>query len=496
MSKSYAVPGPTLRHESNATVTTGSSAVSFVPTDQVQTAVSNYGDYIVIDTLVPPSRYLPPTLSVAKLAGQIQTDLVSELNRLGLGMGSRVASIAHPRSKEVEAEQFVRTPSGDLIDPALSSTGHPGDSRRAHLGVRSLRGEPLLTYFPPPAAAEPTSVGGQVTTCPCVCCRSHCVGADPQTKRLPILTGSLAADEAGNALVSAPSAKELVPSTSEHTALGAPFSEAPSPRSIVRLVDGKREVRSVAPHKSLGDLRTTAAMQQPVPALHASRRHLTPPSRKVETWEEEPRPAARITVRPSGALGTAQIPVSPAPPTRAEKGMSVFAPLQLSQDLESQLVLDESYTQNHISPPRGVHTTPPLSSPSSYASSRYYRETDSSPGSAYSVDPSSTPIAARYSRSTSNLRQKAAKDRELPPLPPMPTTIPAPIQPMQPTWAQRSQPAAQTPVKAPAHSTPPLQYEATMGQFGYEPSGPSQGTRVRVIAGNSPLNRNVVRERA
>lgn len=513
--------GPTLRHESNATVTTGYSAVNFVPTDKIQTAVSYMDDYIVIDTLVPPSRYLPPTLSVTQLAAQMQTDLLNELNRLGLGKGSKVGAIAHPRSKEVEAEQFVRMPSGELIDPALAPTGHPDDSRRARLGIRSLRGEPLLSYFPTPAAAEMTMVGGKVTTCPCVCCRSHCVGADPKTKRLPVITRALAHDDADRLLLDAhtpvqasappsraespvavrrtePAVPAAVPAAAPavraepsetklrmrsaapptvpepSTALGKPFTEPTAGRSVVRLVNGKREVRSVAPHKSLGDLRTAASLQ---PAPAPARRHLTPP-RKLEPWEFETRPAARITVRPSGALGTASMPTKPEPATRNENGMGVFAPLQLSQDLETQLVLSEQ-----VSPPRGAHTTPPLSSPSSFTSSRSQRETDSSPGSTHSVDSSSTPIAARYSRSTSNLRQKAReREREVPPMPPMPATIPEPIQPMQPSWIRAAPSAPTTPAK-----------HFALGEYDYGSLPPRAttpgGTRVRIVSGNSPLNR-------
>lgn len=496
---------PTLRREGNATVTTGYSAVNFVPTDKIQTSVSYMDGYLVIDTLIPPSRYLPPTLNVTQLAAEMQTDLLNEIRRLGLGQGSPVGAIAPPWSPEVEAEQFVRMPNGELIDPALAPTGHPDDSRRACVGIRSLRGEPLLTYFPTPDAAEMTSVNGKVTTCPCVCCRSHCNGADPRTKRLPVIESALARDEAGRILLDAltplvpppstsatvrvappttmlatgPSASRPVPTTS----LGAPFNESPSGRSVVRLVNGKRETRSVAPHKSLNDLRTTASLQPP-PVTE--RRHLTPP-RKVETWEDTTRPAARITVRPSGALST----TSPMPqataaePTttiasRANKGMSVFAPLQLSDELASQLVLHDDVT-----PPRHVHaTTPPLSSPSSFTSSRSQRETDSSPGSTYSVDPSSTPIAARYSRSTSNLRQKA-RERELPPMPPMPTTVPQPIQPVQqPVFGPSTAPTA-------GSVTPAKQLALDEYEFRALPPRATTpgGTRVRIVAGNSPLTR-------
>ena len=208
----------------------GHSAVSFVPTEHVQTAVSDFGDHIVIDTIIPPARYLPPTLSVAKLAGQIQDDLVRELNRLGLGMGTRVASVAHPRSKDAEAEQFVRTPQGHLVDPVLQPKNE--QYTRACLGIRSLRGEPLLTYFPDPKGAEPVLVHGAPTTCPCVCCRSGCAGADPATGKLALLPEALAKDAAGNILVDVPPQ----PSTSQaasSTTLGEPFTEAKKTASPV-----------------------------------------------------------------------------------------------------------------------------------------------------------------------------------------------------------------------------------------------------------------------
>lgn len=511
MSARTKAAAPTLRRDGNATVTTGYSAVNFVPTDKIQTSVSYMDGYLVIDTLIPPSRYLPPTLDVTQLAAEMQTDLLNEIRRLGLGKGSPVGAIAPPWSPEVEAEQFVRLPNGELIDPALAPTGHPDDSRRARLGIRSLRGEPLLTYFPTPDAAEMTSVNGKVTTCPCVCCRSHCSGADPRTKRLPVIESALAHDEAGRILLDAhtplvpppstsamapreaavrvappttvPLAEPSVPRPVPTTSPGAPFTESPNGRSVVRLVNGKRETRSVAPHKSLNDLRTTASLQPPAVA---ERRHLTPP-RKVETWEDTTRPIARITVRPSGALSTTSPmpPAAAAEPTtaiasRAHKGASVFAPLQLSDELSSQLVLHDEVT-----PPRHVHaTTPPLSSPSSFTSSRSQRETDSSPGSTYSVDPSTTPIAARYSRSTSNLRQKA-RERELPPMPPMPTTIPQPIQPVQqPVFVRPAAPAAGpvTPAK-----------QLAMDEYDLRALPPRAttpgGTRVRIVAGNSPLTR-------
>ena len=79
------MPLPTVRKESSATITTGYSAVSFVPTEHVQTAVSEMDDHIVIDIIVPPTRYLPPTLTVAQIMKQIQEDLIRELENLGQG---------------------------------------------------------------------------------------------------------------------------------------------------------------------------------------------------------------------------------------------------------------------------------------------------------------------------------------------------------------------------------------------------------------------------
>ncbi|WFD42620.1 peptidylprolyl isomerase [Malassezia psittaci] len=469
------------------------AAVNFVPTDKIQTAVSYMDGYMVIDTLIPPSHYLPPTLDVTKLAAEMQTDLVNELNRLRLGKGSSVGAIAHPRSQEVEAEQFIRMPNGKLIDPALAPTGHPDDSRRARLGIRSLRGEPLLSYFPSPSAAEATYVNGVKTSCPCVCCRSNCPGANPHTKRLPVIESALAHDQYGHILLDENT--PLVPSSStsssntatelpredeiriavkpsgpvaNSTTLGAPFAETSSGRSVVRLVNGKREVHNVAPHKSLGDLRATAPLQSNVAA---ERRHMTPP-RKLETWQQPVSPSTRVTMRSSGIASNSSAkstqPVNDSahmPSSRMEKGMSVFAPLQLSDDLEHQLSLHEQ-----VSPRRGTHTiTPPLSSPSSFTSSRSQRETDSSPGSNCSVDPSSTPIAARYSRSSSNLRQKA-RDREVPPLPRMPTTVPDPKESLrQPKPSFHD--ALEEPVLPQRSSTP-------------------GGARVRIVAGNSPLNRS------
>ena len=172
-----------------ATVTEGYSAVSFVPTDMPQTAVSVYEDMIVIDTIMPPTRYLPPTLSMSKLAAQMQTDLLTEIQRLGLGNGSQVGSIAHPRSEAAEAEP----PRGmRKTGEQLSSKLRPKDKRRAELGIRSLRGEPYLSYFPPPKAGDPTVVNGVSTTCPCVCCQSGCSGPDPKTGRLAVIQSALA----------------------------------------------------------------------------------------------------------------------------------------------------------------------------------------------------------------------------------------------------------------------------------------------------------------
>lgn len=172
----------------SATVTEGYSAVSFVPTDMPQTAVSVYKDMIVIDTIMPPTRYLPPTLSMTKLAAQMQTDLLAELERLGLGHGSQVGSIAHPRSDAAEAEPpRGYHKSGQQISLKL----RPQDKRRAQLGIRSLRGEPYLSFFPSPQAGEPVVVNGATTSCPCVCCRSGCSGADPSTGRLPVIESAL-----------------------------------------------------------------------------------------------------------------------------------------------------------------------------------------------------------------------------------------------------------------------------------------------------------------
>ena len=172
-----------------ATVTEGYSAVSFVPTDMPQTAVSVFEDMIVIDTIMPPTRYLPPTLSMTQLAAQMQTDLLAEIERLGLGNGSQVGSIAHPRSEAAEAEP----PRGmRKTGEQLSSKLRPQDKRRAELGIRSLRGEPYLSYFPAPKAGAPTVVNGVPTTCPCVCCQSGCSGPDPTTGRLAVISSSLA----------------------------------------------------------------------------------------------------------------------------------------------------------------------------------------------------------------------------------------------------------------------------------------------------------------
>ncbi|WFD25559.1 hypothetical protein MNAN1_000519 [Malassezia nana] len=440
---------PKVRHESHATVTMGYSAVSFVPTEHVQTAVSDFGDHIVIDTIIPPARYLPPTLSVAKLAGQIQDDLVRELERLGLGMGSRIASVAHPRSKEAEAEQFVRTPKGHLVDPALQSKNE--HYTRACLGIRSLRGEPLLTYFPDPKGAEPVLVQGTPTTCPCVCCRSGCAGADPATGKLPLLPEALAKDEAGNIIVDVPQLSQSLSSTT----LGEPFTEAkktptpvpttaPSPPVQTRIVpvaptgavppsnDAVQAAASriqpagvmaagVKPAKSMGDLRSrrapTVVIPTPASLPPAPERPLPPgPPASAHALTAQ----SRITVRPPNAAH----PVGAAPPVRqveaptqrTEKGMSVFAPLHVSDELRHALTLNDLSSLS----PEWARRTPPLSSPSSMGSTPRYQQGASRPDVSPIPmwDTSSTPIAARYCRSVGHLRQKARED--LPPLPPLP----------------------------------------------------------------------------
>ena len=94
------MPLPTVRKESSATITTGYSAVSFVPTEHVQTAVSEMDDHIVIDIIVPPTRYLPPTLTVAQIMKQIQEDLIRELENLGQGQGCLLYTSPSPRDRQ------------------------------------------------------------------------------------------------------------------------------------------------------------------------------------------------------------------------------------------------------------------------------------------------------------------------------------------------------------------------------------------------------------
>jgi len=110
---------------------------------------------------------------------------------------------------------------------------------------------------------------------------------------------------------------------------------------------------------------------------------------------------------------------------RAQKGMSVFAPLQLSDDLAAALTLNDLGSTD-ISPELSRHT-PPLSSPSSIGSTPRVRgdtsrRQDLSPPDS-SIDATATPIAARFSRSLSNLRQKAQRDAEIPPVPQTPATL-------------------------------------------------------------------------
>lgn len=527
MTDVLSLPAPTLHHESSATVTKGHSAVSFVPTEHVQTAVSEFGDHIVIDTIIPPSRYLPPTLSVTKLANQIQTELEGELQRFGLGMGSQVASVAHPRSKEAEAEQFVRSAAGQLVDPALAPKAHPHQNARARLGIRSLRGEPLLTYFPSPAAAEPVVVGGRATTCPCVCCRSGCTGADAHTGRLPVLKNALARDAAGNVMVDAddelaaqaqdmklgepfrepePRPKELKaePPVAMATAATAGAAPAPAPTLVMpstsssapRAEQMPRLTPAVIPHvspdaprilklhRSLGDLRGQRIESQSVPDVP---RLVTPPSRAVDVRGEEldavpPLPTySRVTLRPPGGDVAPAIRQVDVPMTRAEKGMSVFAPLQVTPELQSQLMLN-NVSSTSLSP-MGERRTPPLSSPSSIGSTPRLvrsRPTDSSPGSLYSLDVNATPIAARYSRSTSNLRQ-AARERDLPPVPPVPTVLPTAGIKYTP-WS----------VPPPSASSDSLYVREPNAAAAATASYPATGTRVRIVSGNSPLVRNQV----
>ncbi|WFD05168.1 hypothetical protein MVES1_000494 [Malassezia vespertilionis] len=426
------LPGPTVRRETNAIVTTGHSAVSFVPTNEIQTSVSTVDDYIVIDMIIPPTQYMAPTLSMAKLSGQLQTDLINELNRLGLKDGSRIAAVAHPRSKEAEAEQFYRNTNGELVDPALDPVHRPDDYRRAKLGIRSLRGEPLLTHFPDPNPAVPVNIAGLISTCPCVCCRSGCTGADPFTKRLPILPRALAREPVSPNAQEAPltqthetvfSVRPVIPApaprtvSKDHTVV-TPVPQLPAfdidkprtfrteatPQTIVKVL--RTPTNQVSASKSYGDMQSQ--FQATSISYELPRRHATPPIRsEMDRWaEEQARQIRSVRAERTTKRGNAL--------QRTEKGTSVFAPLQLSENLEAALALD------HV--PRG-HLTPPLSSPSSFNSSRGEKGVDSSPNSSFGT---STPIAARYSRSSSNLRQKH-KDSALPPVPPVPDTQVFPV---------------------------------------------------------------------
>lgn len=422
------MPLPTVRKESSATITTGYSAVSFVPTEHVQTAVSEMDDHIVIDIIVPPTRYLPPTLTVAQITKQIQDDLIRELENLGQGLGSSVASVAHPRSMYAEAEQFMRDSAGRLIDPALLPQNR-SEFNRARLGIRSLRGESLLTYFPSPAAAEPKLVNKQVTTCPCVCCRSGCAGADPRTKRLPLLTESLAKDANGNTIVDVPP-----PQSTERRVLGEPFTEATSVRRDVP--------RPIPAIRSMDNLRDTTTMKYNDIKTHA---YATPmpsgpsfPAMPTSEYRRE----WQIPLPSTGSKPSSHLVVRPNVPRhmeshdqRTQKGMSVFAPLQLSDELGAALTLNDLGLTN-ISPELSRHT-PPLSSPSSIGSTPRVRGDSSRPQDLSppdsSIDATATPIAARFSRSLSNLRQKAQRDAEIPPVPQTPTTLLHPSKP--PTYA-------------------------------------------------------------
>ncbi|WFD29337.1 hypothetical protein MSPP1_000346 [Malassezia sp. CBS 17886] len=626
MEQAQAPLGPTVRQESSATVTKGYSAVSFVPTDQLQTSVSDFGDHIVIDTIIPPSRYLPPTLSVAKVAGQIQSDLLREFDRLGLRDGSQVAAIAHPRSVDAEAERFTRTPSGTLIDPALGPHAGPDNARRAAMGIRSLRGEPLLTYFPDPAAAEPVLLGGNATTCPCVCCRSGCEGADPQTARLPILPRALARDPAAelsadevpavplpprDAPVPVPKAAEVAATTAlpvpsrdtaqryvprprpvdvaprapavavvdtaqrraeapstrstvlSHSAgaaharrrsaevvpgagaLGAPFMESnQAKRSVIKLLRPNRAKRPLATHRSLGDLKsaTSASPPPPVPkgpaaptvratnaasGLSAARVHraaaplqsAVPPSAAHPMQQPAPRTPRRARApqaavpQATDAMRALTLRNAPetAPAPRLERGMSVFAPLQLTSDLDHMLALggtsDLPYTQAlgaglpELSPSLAAHRTPPLSSPSSVASSRFdaNREVDASPSSTYSADAGQTPIAARFARTPQRQRVRSASagsSREHiistpPPVPALPDHIPGDAEQAPAKTAKRgSQRSARSAADSIAFS---LDGDKALGPGTLFPSpalppGETPGvTRIRVISRGSPL---------
>lgn len=436
------LPPPSVRHETSATITRGYSAVSFVPTEHVQTAVSVMDDHIVIDMIVPPTRYLPPTLTVARLLNQLQEDLVQELDKLGLGMGSKVASVAHPRSMYAEAEQFVRDVSGRLIDPALlpqNSSEYP----RARLGIRSLRGEPLLTYFPDPAPAEPKQVNGSITTCPCVCCRSGCPGPDPRTKRLPLFVDTLAKDANGNTIVDVPPSAPATVSTSALAAnsmLGEPFTEAaldltsdmggaakpPSMPSFSKTRTGLPSARSTSNLPNLAApnhaLYNTNMYDNRAP-ISSNR------DRTVQLPSTGSKPSSHMVMRDGQPTpmesGTSYDQTAS---QRAQKGMSLFAPLQISEELQTALTLNDVGVPS-ISPDLNRLTPPPLSSPSSLGSTprvrsggSMWRHQDLSPPD-LNIDATVTPIAARYSRSMSNLRQKASRDAEMmhaPPVPPVP----------------------------------------------------------------------------
>ena len=412
------MPLPTVRKESSATITTGYSAVSFVPTEHVQTAVSEMDDHIVIDIIVPPTRYLPPTLTVAQIMKQIQEDLIRELENLGQGLGSSIASVAHPRSMYAEAEQFMRDAAGRLIDPALLPQNR-SEFNRARLGIRSLRGESLLTYFPSPAAAEPKLVNQQVTTCPCVCCRSGCTGADPRTKRLPLLTESLAKDANGNTIVDVPP-----PQSTARVVLGEPFTEAtslrrdaPRPIPAIRSMDNLRDATAI----KYNDIKTHA---NAAPVLTGPSFPSMPTSQYRREWQiplpsTGSKPSSHLVVRPNSQRHMDSYD------QRAQKGMSVFAPLQLSDDLAAALTLHDLGSTD-ISPELSRYT-PPLSSPSSIGSTPRVRGDTSRPQDLSppdsSIDATATPIAARFSRSLSNLRQKAQRDAEIPPVPQTPATL-------------------------------------------------------------------------
>lgn len=493
MAAAATMPPPTMRRESHATVTTGYSAVSFVPTEYVQTAVSTYEDHVVIDMLIPPMRYLPPTLTVSQLTSQIQDDLVRELEKLGLGLGSRIASVAHPRSQYAEAEQFIRDASGHLIDPALLPQNHT-EFQRARLGIRSLRGEPLLTYFPSPAPAKSKVVNGVPTTCPCVCCRSGCVGADPRTRKLAVIPEALAKDVHGRTIVNvspesaAPSWKKTPSSTSKplsSTLLGEPFTEAKKPAVSKAPPSSSKQPASlltsrstskpqpqlkpqaksqsqshllsppqpqpqprptltkIKPAKSLNDLRRTDSTSW-TPSFTSTNLDPTPPVPTVPTdylgssvssrdlKVPSTHKHSRVILRPGApSRNAAASAATPAPETsgasadsqlRAQKGMSLFAPLQMSDELRAALTLTD-LGPTYISPDLN-RRTPPLSSPSSLGSTPRVRDTSrqdlslSPPDT--NIDATITPIAARYSRSMSNLRQKAHRDQEIPPIPSIP----------------------------------------------------------------------------